>query len=113
MKVLVRILAVIGALVILGCFVGLMVVALFKAGKGGVPPKTIREANLEQGIIEDIPDDPVAAFTLRDTPVMRDVVDALEKAADDSRVAGLVARVGAAPLGMAQVQELRNAVIAF
>jgi protease IV len=113
MKVLVRILAVIGGLVILGCFVGLMVFALFRAGKGGVPPKTILEVDLEQGIIEDVPDDPVAAFTLKDTPVMRDVVEALEKAGDDDRVTGLVARVGAAPLGMAQLQELRNAVLAF
>ncbi|MCI0567389.1 MAG: signal peptide peptidase SppA [Acidobacteria bacterium] len=113
MKVLVRILAVIGGLVILGCFVGLMAVALFRAGKGGVPSKTILEVDLEQGIIEDVPDDPVAAFTLKDTPVMRDVVQALEKAGDDDRVTGLVARVGAAPLGMAQLQELRNAVLAF
>ena len=113
MKVLVRILAVIGGLVILGCFVGLMAVALFRAGKGGVPPNTILEVNLEQGIIEDVPDDPLAAFTLKDTPVMRDVVEALHKAGDDDRVTGLVARVGAAPLGMAQIQELRNAVLAF
>ena len=113
MKVLVRILAVFGGLVILGCFVGLMVVVLFRAGKGGVPSKTILEVNLEQGIIEDVPDDPVAAFTLKDTPVMRDVVEALEKAGDDDRVVGLVARVGAAPMGMAQIQELRNAVQAF
>ncbi|MCI0655958.1 MAG: signal peptide peptidase SppA [Acidobacteria bacterium] len=113
MKVLVRILAVIGGLVILGCFVGLMAVALFQAGKGGVPPNTILEVNLEQGIIEDVPDDPFAAFTLKDTPVMRDVVEALQKGGDDDRVTGLVARVGAAPLGMAQLQELRNAVLAF
>jgi len=113
MKVLVRILAVIGGLVILGCFVGLMFFALFRAGKGGVSPKTVLEVNLEQGIIEDVPDDPVAAFTLKDTPVMRDVVEALEKAGNDDRVAGLVARVGAAPMGMAQLQELRNAVLAF
>ncbi|HEU5154420.1 MAG TPA: signal peptide peptidase SppA, partial [Gemmatimonadales bacterium] len=113
MKVLVRILAVIGGLVILGCFVGLMFFALFRAGKGGVSPKTVLEVNLEQGIIEDVPDDPVAAFTLKDTPVMRDVVEALEKAGNDDRVVGLVARVGAAPMGMAQLQELRNAVLAF
>jgi protease-4 len=113
MKVLVRILAVIGGLVILSCFVGLMFFALFRAGKGGVSPKTVLEVNLEQGIIEDVPDDPVAAFTLKDTPVMRDVVEALEKAGNDDRVVGLVARVGAAPMGMAQLQELRNAVLAF
>jgi len=113
MKVLVRILAVIGGLVILTCFVALLAVALFRAGKGGVSSKTVLEVDLEQGIIEDVPDDPIAAFTLKDTPVMRDLVDALEKAGNDPRVVGLVARVGAAPLGMAQIQELRNAIKAF
>ena len=112
-KVLVRILAVIGGLAIFGLAVGLGVAALMRASKGSVASKTILKVDLEQGIIEDVPDDPVAAYTLKDTPVMRDLVDALEKARDDSRVVGLVARVGAAPLGMAQVQELRNAVIAF
>jgi protease-4 len=113
MKVLVRILAVIGGLVILTCFMALLVVALFRAGKGGVPSKTVLELDLQQGIIEDVPDDPIAAFTMKDTPVMRDMVEALEKASNDRRVVGLVARVGAAPLGMAQIQELRNAVKAF
>jgi len=112
-KVLVRILAVIGGLVIFGVVVGLLVVALMRAGKGGIPSKTILEVNLEQGIIEDLPDDPFAAFTLKDVPTLRGIVEALEKARDDDRVVGLVARVGTAPLGMAQIQELRNAVIAF
>jgi len=112
-KVLLRIFAVVGALVIFCGVIGLAVVVLLKAGKHSVPSKTILEVDLEQEIIEDVPDDPFAAFTLKDTPVMRDVVEALEKARDDDRVVGLVARLGAAPLGMAQVQELRNAIIAF
>ena len=44
---------------------------------------------------------------------MRDVVDALEKAGDDPHVVGLVARLGAAPLGVAEIQEIRDAVKAF
>ena len=112
-KVLLRILAVVGALVIFCGVIGFAVVVLFKAGKRSVPTKTILEVDLEHEIIEDVPDDPFATFALKDTPVMRDVVEALEKAADDDRVVGLVARLGAAPLGMAQIQELRNAVIAF
>jgi protease-4 len=40
-------------------------------------------------------------------------VDALHRAADDDRVTGLVARIAAAPMGLATVQELREAVTAF
>jgi protease IV len=112
-KILVRILAVIGGLVLIGLVVGVGVWGIFSIGRGSVPRRTILEVNLERGMIENVPDDPVASVMLKDTPVVRDVVEALEKAADDDRVVGLVARVGAVPMGMAQIQELRNAVIAF
>ncbi|HEV2677287.1 MAG TPA: signal peptide peptidase SppA [Aliidongia sp.] len=42
-----------------------------------------------------------------------DTVDAIRRAADDNRVRGLVARTGEVPLGLAQVQELRDAIAAF
>jgi protease IV len=113
MKVLVRILAVIGGLLIIGLVVGVGIWSILRLGKGIVPGKTILEVDLETGVIEDVPDDPIAALTLREAPVVRDMVEALEKGANDSRVVGLVAKVGAAPIGMAQIQELRDAVIAF
>jgi protease-4 len=83
------------------------------AHKGSVPGKTILEANLEQEMVEDIPDTPVAQTMLSDRVTVRDVVDALDRGASDDRVTGLVARIGAAPMGMAQVQELREAVMRF
>jgi protease IV len=112
-KILVRILAVLGGLMLLGLIVGAGIWGIVSMGKGSVPAKTILEVNLERGLIEDIPDDPVAQVMQKDTPVLRDTVEALEKAATDDKVVGLVAKVGAVPMGMAQVQELRNAVIAF
>lgn len=112
-KVLVRILAVVGGLAVVAALAGVGAVAVFRLGRASVPARTILEVNLEQGILEDLPDDPVAAFMMKDKPVIRDTVEALERAADDDRVVGLVANLGAAPLGMAQIQELRNAVLAF
>jgi len=113
MKVLVRILAVVGGLVVLGLLLGVGIWGVVRLGRGSVPAKTVLEVNLERGISEDMPDDPIGAMMLKDTPVLKDLVDALEKAADDDRVVGLVANVGAAPIGMAQIQELRDAVMAF
>jgi protease IV len=44
---------------------------------------------------------------------LRDVVDALERGAADDRVLGLVARIATTGLGMGQVEEVRDAVLAF
>jgi protease-4 len=109
-KVIVRFLAVLGALWLVAMVI--MIVAVIGA-KGKVPEKTILEANFEQGLPEDIPDNATAKFIMSEQPTVRDVVDALDRGADDDRVVGLVARIGAAPLGMAKVQEIREAVQRF
>ncbi|MGH7960196.1 MAG: S49 family peptidase, partial [Candidatus Binatia bacterium] len=44
---------------------------------------------------------------------VRDVVAALVQASQDKRVVALVARVDAADMGLAQVQEIRDAILAF
>jgi protease IV len=84
-----------------------------QVARSRVPGKTLLEANLETGLLEYVPDDPVAQVMLSDTPVLRDTAEALQKAAGDRKVVGLVATLGAARLGMAQVQEIRDAVLAF
>jgi protease-4 len=109
-KAVVRSLAIFGAL----CLIYIVVVAIVLLGhKGSVPGKTILEANLEQELVEDVPDTPTAQAMLSDRATVRDVVDALDRGANDDRVVGLVARIGAVPMGMAQVQELREAVMRF
>jgi len=82
-------------------------------GKPSVPKKAILELDLERGIPETQPDNPFAAFGGERALTLRDVVDALEKAGDDPHVVGLVARLGAAPIGVAEIQEIRDAVKAF
>jgi protease-4 len=111
-KILVRSLAVLGGLTLF--FLLLVVVAAFVLRFAArVPGTTILEVNLERPLIEDVPDDTLARTMLGGAPVVRDLVEALERAAADRRVVGLVARLGGAPLGMAQVQELREAVRGF
>ncbi|MGA2325809.1 MAG: signal peptide peptidase SppA [Bryobacteraceae bacterium] len=106
-------LASIGGLALL-FFLFILVGALaLRSPVGRVPSKTILEVNLETGLSEDVPDDPIAKALLSSTPVVRDIVDALERASKDSRVVGLVARLGAAPMGLGQVQEIRDAVRSF
>jgi protease-4 len=109
----VRWLAVLGGLVALVLVLSIAAAVAFRVSKGTVAPKTILEVNLETPLVENIPDDPVARALLGGAPVLRDVLDALETARDDKRVVGLIARLGAAPIGMAQYQELRQAIRDF
>ena len=104
---------------ILAVFGGLVILASLAAGyicfrgKGRIPQRTVIAVDLERPVVEYVPDDPVAGFLLRRSMVLRDVVDALGRAAEDPRVVGLVARIGTSGMGMAQIQELRDAVLAF
>ncbi|HYN42321.1 MAG TPA: signal peptide peptidase SppA [Thermoanaerobaculia bacterium] len=88
-------------------------VLLSRKGAPTVPKRAILELDLERGIPETSPDNPFAAFGGERPLTLRDVVDALEKAGDDPHVVGLVARLGAAPIGVAEIQEIRDAVKAF
>jgi protease IV len=82
-------------------------------GKKRVPSRVVLEADFERGMVEYVPDDPVARFLLAKPLVVLDVVEALKRGSEDGRVAALVARVGAGKMGLAQVQEVRDAVLAF
>ena len=109
-KVLVGILAAIGGLTVLLVLLG--VAAATCGGSGSVAGRTVLELNLERGLMEARPEGPFAFFG-RHQPTLRDVVESLERAGDDDRVKAVVARIGAARLGTAQVQEIRDAVIKF
>lgn len=82
-------------------------------GKKRVPSRVVLEADFERGLVEYVPDDPVARYLLAKPQVVLDVVGALKRGSEDPRVAALVARVGAGRMGMGQVQEVRDAVLAF
>src|SRR5215467_10234227 len=73
----------------------------------------IIELDLTEGVIESRPPDPLAAFQTRHQLTVADVVAGLKLARDDNRVKALVAKVGGKPIGLAAVQELRDAVRRF
>jgi protease-4 len=108
-----KVLAWIGGMVVAGMVLVLVVATFARSSKGKVPAHTILEINLETPLAEDEPDDPFAKLAGPHTPVLRDIVEALKKAESDPRVSGLIARLGAAPMSMAEAQEIRNAVTSF
>ena len=109
-KFIVRFLAILGALWLVGLFIVLIAVI---SPKGRIPSKTILEANFESPLLEDIPDTPQAKLMLANRHSLRDVVDSIDRGANDDRVVGLVAKIGEGRMGVAQVQEIREAVERF
>ncbi len=109
-KLVVRFLAILGGL----WLIGMVIVLVYVIGaKGRVPSRTILEANFEEGLMEELPDTASAQLMLNERQTLRDVVDAIDRGASDDRVVGMIARIGAAPMGMAQTQEIRDAVARF
>ncbi|HUJ72869.1 MAG TPA: S49 family peptidase, partial [Verrucomicrobiae bacterium] len=109
-KIIGRVLATVGALVLVGIILGLGCVLI---GRKSIPSKVILEADFETHLVEYVPDDPVAKIVSGKAPTVLGVVEALDRASTDKHVVGLVARVGEAGLSLAEIQEIRDAVIAF
>jgi protease-4 len=113
-KLFIWVLSIIGALTLLATMfiVVISAVAIPLAHKS-IPERIILEADFEKPLVEYVPSDPLAQALMRKETTVRDVIEALERASGDERVAGLVARVGAAPMGLAIIQEIRDAVRKF
>lgn len=80
----------------------------------GVPNGVILELDLLSVPNETGSFDPFALITGAGRPLLlREAVDALHRAADDSRVAGLIARVQIPAAAAGPVQELREAIATF
>ncbi|MGW0192442.1 signal peptide peptidase SppA [Nonomuraea sp. NPDC003201] len=73
----------------------------------------VLELDLTEGLTEGPPADPLAAVLSMRKTRLSDVLSGLRRARQDSRVKALVVRIGGNPLGLAMVQELRQAVIQF
>jgi protease-4 len=112
-RFLVRLFALIGFL-----GVAIVVGAFFWVGslmdeRPALPEAVVLRLDLDRPLAERAPDDPIAAVLLDREEGLRDVVDALDRAARDPRVKGMVARIGGDRFALAQAQELRAAVARF
>jgi protease IV len=76
-------------------------------------PKLLLELDLTAVPVEQEPDDLVGKLRTRNRSRLRGVLRALHEAGDDSRVTGLVVKLGGGGLPWATVQELRAGLQAF
>ncbi len=87
--------------------------AFFMGGKKNVPERVLLELDLRAPIADAEASDLVAEVLRQTTTSVRDVVETLERAGTDERVAGLVVYFGGEGHGMAVDQEIRDALFAF
>lgn len=107
-----RFLSWVGGLFLLTILSAVIIAAVAQREKA-VPARTILEVNLEVDVVEEAPQHPLAQLTGQGRVSLRTLLAGLERGAEDDRVVGLVARIGKSNIGMAQAQELRDAVARF
>ncbi len=73
----------------------------------------ILELDLTDGLIEGPVADPLSAIMARRRGRLLDVIEGLRRARHDDRVRALVAKVGGGRIGLARMQEIREAVAGF
>jgi protease-4 len=93
-RFLIGALAFIGALSLLFFAAGAGLALLAAGSKPTVPPSVVLELDLSEPLPEYVLDDSLAGAFGKKPATMHDVLDALQKAGEDTRVKGLVVRVG-------------------
>ena len=105
--------AVIGALVFVAILAGVGV-ALWSRSRGPtIADNTVLSVDIGGGFPDAPPSSALSKLLFPGRPSLRDVLDALDRASDDPRVTGLIARFGDGEIGLAGAQELRDAILRF
>jgi protease IV len=105
--------AAVGFLTVLLALGGVLLVSGLKPKVTPLAGNIILSVDLTQGLAEGPHEDRLLRLLVGGEPTLRDVLDGIETASGDPRVKGLLARVGDDGLGLAKIQELRDAIAAF
>ncbi len=116
LKCFVGIFATIGLLVAAGILAGGLLLQNFSGWQpklAELPEDSVLVLDMADGLIEQRSDNPLGQISMGSALILRDAVDSLHAAARDERVKGLVIRAGWGNPGLAQIQELRDAIVDF
>jgi len=91
--------------------VGIVFAVFYHDNEPVMPERVVLWLDLDGGVADTQSEAPWASFLDENTLTLRSVVTALEDASRDDRVAGVAVRLGAAPIGIAAAQELRQAFL--
>src|SRR5215471_21127051 len=112
-RLIVGFFAVVGFLTVLLVGGILLVVGGLKPSVTPLPGNILMTVNLTRDLPEGAGEEPVMRLLVGSKPTLRDFLDAIEAAGNDPRVKVLLARLGDDALGLAKIQEIRDAVTAF
>ncbi|HUK58675.1 MAG TPA: signal peptide peptidase SppA [Stellaceae bacterium] len=112
-RILVGFFAVIGALVFAVILTTLGLVLWSHMRGPTIADNTVLSIDISSSFPDAPPSSALSTLINPGRPLLRDVLDGLEKATDDPRVTGLVARFGDGEIGLAEAQELRDAILRF
>src|SRR5207248_10722629 len=111
-RLLVGLFATIGFLVVLFIVGGAVVWWTLKPETVTVPASTILALDLTESLPEGAGGDGLGGLLFEERPTLRKTLDGIERAAGDSRVKAIFARIGGDDYGFGAVQELRDAILA-
>jgi protease-4 len=112
-RLLVGFFAAIGVLAVLFGIALAVAVIRLQPGKPSLPNNIILSADLNRGLAEGRGEEGWRRLVLGGKPSLRDFLDALQAAGADPRVKGILARVGDDETGLAEAQQVRDAIAAF
>src|SRR5260370_22825878 len=112
-RFLVRAFAIIGLLFVLLIGIGIWVGASYRPKPPQVADVTVLQFDFDKPVTEQAEVPPWNQLFGADGTTLTRTLDALRRGGDDPRVKGLVARGGNGRIGIARIQELRDAIKPF
>lgn len=112
-KVISRVLILIGLLTVAGAAVGGWLVYHIVFETPSLPDAVVLTIDLDHRVVEETGGNPLRRRLFGGDLSLRDVTNALDQGAQDPRVKGAVIRLGGDAMGFAQVQEVRAALARF
>src|SRR5262245_4061381 len=104
----------IGCAVMLVIFLAVAMISLgVSSSRSGVPAGSWLRADLSGEFPEFRPPSIMTALDLDDTPLLRDVTDALDRAAGDDRLSGVPVRIARLEAVWGKTQELRTHLVSY
>lgn len=111
-RFLLIVLALVGVITLTITGVGVWLIARQTEPKP-LPEQVVLTLDLDRGVVERAPTGLLGRLQMDGAYPLREILDALDRAATDERVTGLLVRLRDGDLSMAKAQELRDAVTAF
>jgi protease IV len=112
-RIIVSFFAILGAIIFLGIVGSIAVFTIAQSRGPHVADGTVLTLDLTQALPDQPPDSGVERLLYPNRLTLIEALDTIERAGNDSRITGLVARIGDSNMGLAEVQELRDAIATF